>query len=222
MKGRRSKRQCGPDGTVCQLLHSTFTPLRGRVEVNAHDSQFGMQHDSNTAEAGALGLLYGFCVAHPCRGVVVLRRASLAVIGDLVDAAGRARAGLEREPDPLCLQTGGNPAVLAGCFRCCDRGCCVVDVVFAVGVAVLGDLATLQLGHHLLPAPCPGTCANSWFSRDALGSAAAQSSRSSSSLNPSRGLGCAVSRCPRPQSITRPSTRRRVRAMCSLWGSHFG
>src|ERR1035441_6607809 len=152
------------------------------VEVDPHDAHGFGEHDADATVAGPAGLLAGLFKCQPDGRVGVLRRASLAVIGDLVVAARRARAGLEREPDPLCLQTGGNPAVLAGCFRCCDRGCCVVDVVFAAGVALLGDLATLQLGHHLLPASCPGTCANSWFSRDEIGSAAAQSSRFSSSL----------------------------------------
>src|ERR1035441_7511046 len=114
------------------------------VKVAAQHAQLLGEHDADARVAGPLALPDGFLVGHPGGWVGVLGGASLPVLRDLVDAASRTRAGLEREPDPLCLQASGNPAVLAGCFRCCDRGCCVVNLVLTAGLAMLGKSATLQ------------------------------------------------------------------------------
>src|ERR1039458_8234227 len=105
------------------------------VEVDPHDAHGFGEHDADATVAGPAGLLAGLFKCQPGGWVGILGRASLAVMGDLVDAARRARTGLEREPDSLCLQAGGNPAVLAGCFRCGDRRVCVVDRVLTAGVA---------------------------------------------------------------------------------------
>src|ERR1035441_6041620 len=114
------------------------------VEVDPRDAHGFGEHDADATVAGPAGLLAGLFKCQPGGWVGVLGGASLPVLRDLVDAASRTRAGLEREPDPLCLQASGNPAVLAGCFRCCDRGCCVVNLVLTAGLAMLGKSATLQ------------------------------------------------------------------------------
>src|ERR1035437_7961662 len=124
-----------------------FAVDQAMVEVDAHDAHAFGEHDADASVARLAGLQDGFFVGKPDGGVVVLRRAPLAVLGDLVQASRRARAGAEGEPDSHCLEAGGTPALLAACFGCGDGGASVPDVPFAAGVAVLGDPAPLRLGH---------------------------------------------------------------------------